>query len=181
MHLVKTLGLQYFEKAKITQYNIEYRLQYSLFLTTLNYHRNRLFLYFLVNYRNRLFLYFLVNYRNRLFLYFLVNYRNRLFLYFFQYRFPTLAYHMSSFLTKSNLSSENAKNAQMSEKFWEVLVQPTACGCDDLFFALYLILSGKLGICGRDDLLLAFHLILDGKLDICGPSKNLSSIPSSAQ
>ena len=31
MHLVSTLGLQYFEKAKITQYDIEYRLQYSLF------------------------------------------------------------------------------------------------------------------------------------------------------
>ena len=28
---------------------IEYRLQYSLFFTFLNYHRNRLFLYFLVN------------------------------------------------------------------------------------------------------------------------------------
>ena len=50
-HLVSTLGLQYSEKAKITQYNIEYRLQYSLFFTFLNYHRNRLFLYFLVNYR----------------------------------------------------------------------------------------------------------------------------------
>ena len=33
------------------QCNIKYRLQYSLFLTFLNYHRNRLFLYFLVNYR----------------------------------------------------------------------------------------------------------------------------------
>ena len=31
--------------------HIKYRLQYSLFLTFLNYHRNRLFLYFLVNYR----------------------------------------------------------------------------------------------------------------------------------
>ena len=39
----------HFEKAKITQYNIEYRLQ--LFFTFLNYHRNRIFLYFLVNYR----------------------------------------------------------------------------------------------------------------------------------
>ena len=46
MHLVLALSLQYFEKAKITQYNIEYRLQYSLFFTFLNYHRNRLFLYF---------------------------------------------------------------------------------------------------------------------------------------
>ena len=51
VHLVSTLGLQYFEKAKITLYNIEYRLQYSLFFTFLNCHRNRLFLYFLVNYR----------------------------------------------------------------------------------------------------------------------------------
>ena len=51
VHLISTLDLQYFEKAKITQYNIEYRLQYSLFFTFLNYHRNRLFLYFLVNYR----------------------------------------------------------------------------------------------------------------------------------
>ena len=33
------------------QGNIEYRLQYSLFFTFLNYHRNRLFVYFLVNYR----------------------------------------------------------------------------------------------------------------------------------
>ena len=33
------------------QCNIKHRLQYSLFLTFLNYHRNRLFLYFLVNYR----------------------------------------------------------------------------------------------------------------------------------
>ena len=33
------------------QGNIEYRLQYSLFFTFLNYHRNRLFLYSLVNYR----------------------------------------------------------------------------------------------------------------------------------
>ena len=33
------------------QCNIKYRLQYSLFLTFLNYHQNRLFLYFLVNYR----------------------------------------------------------------------------------------------------------------------------------
>ena len=33
------------------QGNIEYRLQYSLFFTFLNYHRDRLFLYFLVNYR----------------------------------------------------------------------------------------------------------------------------------
>ena len=33
------------------QCNIEYRLQYSLFFTFFNYHRNRLFLYFLVNYR----------------------------------------------------------------------------------------------------------------------------------
>ena len=39
----------HFEKAKITQYNIEYRLQYSLFFTFLNYHRNRLFLYFFEN------------------------------------------------------------------------------------------------------------------------------------
>ena len=30
---------------------IEYRLQYSVFFTFLNYHRNRLYLYFLVNYR----------------------------------------------------------------------------------------------------------------------------------
>ena len=44
MHLVSTLaGLQDFKKAKITQYNIEYRLQYALFFTLLNYHRNRLF------------------------------------------------------------------------------------------------------------------------------------------
>ena len=33
------------------QCNIEYRLEYSLFFSFLNYHRNRLFLYFLVNYR----------------------------------------------------------------------------------------------------------------------------------
>ena len=33
------------------QCNIKHRLQYSLFLTFLDYHRNRLFLYFLVNYR----------------------------------------------------------------------------------------------------------------------------------
>ena len=33
------------------QCNIEYRLQYSLFFTFLNYHQNRLFLYFLMNYR----------------------------------------------------------------------------------------------------------------------------------
>ena len=33
------------------QSNIEYRLQYSLLFTFLNYHRNRLFLYYLVNYR----------------------------------------------------------------------------------------------------------------------------------
>ena len=33
------------------QCKIKYQLQYSLFLTFLNYHRNRLFLYFLVNYR----------------------------------------------------------------------------------------------------------------------------------
>ena len=33
------------------QSSIDYRLQYSLFLTFLNYHRNRLFLYFLVSYR----------------------------------------------------------------------------------------------------------------------------------
>ena len=33
------------------QCNIEYRLQYSLFFTFSNYHRNRLCLYFLVNYR----------------------------------------------------------------------------------------------------------------------------------
>ena len=33
------------------QCNIKYRLQYSLFFTFLNYHRNRLFLYFLVYYR----------------------------------------------------------------------------------------------------------------------------------
>ena len=35
----------------IAQCNIKYRLLYSLFVTFLNYHRNRLFLYFLVNYR----------------------------------------------------------------------------------------------------------------------------------
>ena len=51
VHLMSTQGLQYFEKAKITQNNIEYQLQYSLFFTFLNCHRNRLFLYFLVNYR----------------------------------------------------------------------------------------------------------------------------------
>ena len=33
------------------QCNIEYRLQYSLFFTFVNYHQNRLFLNFLVNYR----------------------------------------------------------------------------------------------------------------------------------
>ena len=33
------------------QCNIEYRLEYSLFLTCLSYHRNRLFLYFLLDNR----------------------------------------------------------------------------------------------------------------------------------
>ena len=31
--------------------SVIYQLQYSLFLTFLNYHQNRLFLYFLVNYQ----------------------------------------------------------------------------------------------------------------------------------
>ena len=36
------------------------------------------------------------------------------------------------------------------------------------FFALHLILGGKLDMCGRDDLFFALHLILGGKLDMCG-------------
>ena len=43
-----------------------------------------------------------------------------------------------------------------TRKFGEVLAQTTACGRDDLFFALHLILNGKLGICGRDDFFLLF-------------------------
>ena len=57
----------------------------------------------------------------------------------------------------------------VTRKFWEFSTQTTACGREDLFFALHLILGRKLDICGRDDLsffFFALHLILGGKLDI---------------
>ena len=38
------------------------------------------------------------------------------------------------------------------------------CGRDDLFFALYSHLGGKLDICGRKSFFLALHLHLGGKL-----------------
>ena len=41
-------------------------------------------------------------------------------------------------------------------KFWLRAGQTTACGRNDLSFALYLILNGKLDICERDDLALDF-------------------------
>ena len=69
---------------------------------------------------------------------------------------------MSSFLTKTNLSSEDVKKCpnvllfgilncktcptMLTRKFWEVLAQTTACERDDLFLAPYLILGGKLYI-----------------------------------
>ena len=90
MHLVVALGLQYFEKAKITQYNIEYRLQHSLFFTFLNYHRNRLFLYFLVNYR--------------------------IFLYSFEYRFPTLGEWYRYCPSSSSLKQQLPGNCEISWK-----------------------------------------------------------------
>ena len=43
------------------------------------------------------------------------------------------------------------------EKIWEVLVQTTVCGRDDLFlFGTHVILDEKLDICGRDDHFLVF-------------------------
>ena len=40
-----------------------------------------------------------------------------------------------------------------TRNFWEVTAQTTACRRADLsFFALHLILGGKLDLCGRNDL-----------------------------
>ena len=99
---------------------------------------------------------------------------------------------MSSFLIKNNLSfvntekcpnillfgilnSENVFDSYLWEKhekfgkFWLRAEQNTACGCEDLFFALHLILGGKLDICGRDDLFFLFQSVQPPA------SKNLSS------
>ena len=45
---------------------------------------------------------------------------------------------------------------KLTRKFWDVSAQTTACRRDGLFFALNLILSGKLDICGRDGPFLLF-------------------------
>ena len=66
---------------------------------------------------------------------------------------------MSSFLTKTNLSSEDVKKCpnvllfgilncktcptMLTRKFWEVLAQTTASERDNFFLAPYLILGGK--------------------------------------
>ena len=74
---------------------------------------------------------------------------------------------MYPFFTKNNLSSEDAKKCP------NVLF--------GMFFAVHLILGGKLGICGRDDLFLALHLILGGKLGICGRDDLQKNCPPFAQ
>ena len=54
---------------------------------------------------------------------------------------------MSSFLAFWN--SENMTE-QAHPKILECFIETTVCGDDDLFFALHLILRGKLDICGSD-------------------------------
>ena len=58
-----------------------------------------------------------------------------------------------------------AKTCQImsTRKFWNVSAKTKACGRDD-----HLILGAELHIRRRDDHFFALRLILGGKLDICG-------------
>ena len=100
---------------------------------------------------------------------------------------------MSSFLTKKNLSSEDAQklpnvlhfgimNSKIMSnhsptKILESFSANNSLRRDDHFFGLHLFLGRKMDICGHDDFFFGLHLFLGRKMDICGHDDSQRTCP----